>query len=213
MSKFDLITERFGELPYMRPAEAEVIRSIITANEARDILELGFFQGKSTAYMAAILEDLGEGHISTFDLEKARNHSPNIEAVLNETELSHRVTPFFCKRSYTWELQRLISAPDRPLFDFCYFDGGHTWDLTGFGVLLVDMLLRPGGLILLDDMNWSIGRSPYYKKNPQQATKFDADEVQAKPVRLVWETILPHLGYEHVREYPEHNWALARKPF
>ncbi len=123
------------------------------------------------------------------------------------------MTVYYCKRSYTWELQRLISAKDRPQFDFCYFDGGHTWDLTGFGVLLVDMLLRPGGVILLDDMDWSIARSPHYKRNEHLTKRYDQDEVDSKPVRLVWDTILKHLGYEHIREYPEQKWGLARKPY
>ena len=67
------------------------------------------------------------------------------------------MTPILPFRSFTWELQKLIAQVPRPRFDLCYFDGGHTWDNTGFGVLLVDILLRPGGILVLDDMNWSFG--------------------------------------------------------
>lgn len=212
MSKFDLVDTLFGDVKYMTRKQAERLRDIITAEDARDILEIGFYQGKSTAYIAGILEDQGKGSVSTFDLRSAQRHRPNVETLLEKTGLQHRVTVYYCKRSYTWELQRLISAAQRPQFDFCYFDGGHTWDLTGFGVLLVDMLLRPGGTLLLDDMNWSMARSPHYRRNPHLSTRYDDDEVQAQPVRLVWETVLTHLGYEHVREYEDENWGLARKP-
>jgi len=212
MSKFELVDELFGDVPYMRLEQAKILKDIIISEGSKDILEIGFYQGKSTTYIAGILEDLGEGSVTTFDLERARKHDPGIETLLEKTGLSHRVTPFFCKRSYTWELQRLINAPERPQFDLCYFDGGHTWDLTGFGVLLVDMLLRPGGLLLLDDMDWSIARSPHYRSNPNLIGRYDADEAAASPVRLVWDTILPHFGYEHVREYKDQRWGLARKP-
>ncbi|ARE41233.1 hypothetical protein RGUI_3092 [Rhodovulum sp. P5] len=214
MSKFDLVAELFQDIPYMRQFEAEILRDLILQEGARKIIEVGFYQGKSSAYIGAILEDQGEeGSLLTLDMASARRHRPNIEDLLEKAGLAQRVTPIFCKRSYTWELQRLISAPERPLFDFCYFDGGHTWDSTGFGVLLIDMLLRPGGLLLLDDMDWTMSRSKHYQSKPELLRKFDADEVESKPVRLVWDTVLTHLGYEQVREYPDAHWGLARKPF
>jgi len=214
MSKFDLVDELFNDIPYMRRFEAEILRGIFAEERPQKVIEVGFFQGKSSAFIGAMLEDAGgDGHLVTLDMATARRREPNIEALLQKAGLGHRVTPLYCKRSYTWELQRLISMPDRPQFDFCYFDGGHTWDLTGFGVLLIDMLLRPGGLILLDDMDWTMRRSKHYQSRPEQLAKFDDDEVDAMPVRLVWDTILRHLGYEQVREYPDAHWGLARKPF
>lgn len=213
MSTFETVTARFGDVPYMQEAAAATLRDVLLEAGATDLLEIGFYQGKSSAYMAAILEDRGgAGSLLTVDRTGARDHDPNIDTILDDLELSHRVTPLVAKRSYTWELQRLIADPDGPRFDFCYFDGGHTWDLTGFGVVLVDMLLRPGGLLLLDDMDWAIANSPYYTARPSITQKYDDDEVEAFPVRLVWDTVLPHLGYEQFREYPEHHWGLCRKP-
>ncbi len=211
MSHLDRIDELFSDLPYMNRARADVVQSIIQDNNFGDVIEVGFYHGKSSAYIAAILEDQDRGHLSTFDLLTARKKDPNIDDVLSRAGLSHRVTPFFAKRSYTWELQRLINANPRPQFDFCFFDGGHTWDSTGFGVTLIDMLLRPGGMILLDDMDWTIGGSRYYVENPQLMKPYDADERAASSVRLVWDSILPHLGYEQVREYPEYQFGLLRK--
>lgn len=211
MSHLDIVDEHYADTPYMTRSRANLVKAIIEDNNAKDIIEVGFFHGKSSCYIAAILEDQDAGHLSTFDLSKARDKEPNIEEMLAKTGLSHRVTPFFAKRSYTWELQRLITASPRPQFDFCFFDGGHTWDNTGFGVLLIDMLLRPGGLILLDDMDWTIGGSQYYQNNPGRMKPYDMDEREAPAVRRVWETILPHLGYEQVCEYREFQLGLARK--
>ena len=212
MHNFDQVKQEFDDLPYMDHEQALVLRDLIHEENARDILEIGFYQGKSSAYIAAVLEDRGDGSLTTLDRDYARDKEPNIDTVLETMGLSHRVTPIYCFRSYTWELQRLINAQFRPQFDMCYFDGGHNWDTTGFGVLLVDMLLRPGGLLLLDDMEWSIAGSPYHRKNPKRSAMFSPDERTAKPVRLVWETILPHLGYEYIREHKEHQWGVARKP-
>lgn len=209
---FDGITARYAKLPYMVEAQAAVLRDLVVENDCRDILEVGFYHGKSSLYIGAMLEDLGRGHLVTIDRRFARDRTPNIEGLLAETGLEHRVSPRFAFRSFTWELQTLIARTPRPGFDLCYFDGGHTWDETGFGVLLVDLLLRPGGLLVLDDLDWSIATSAAYRRRPERAAGFSTDEATAPGVRRSWELILPHLGYELLEERQDFRWGIARKP-
>ena len=106
----------------------------------------------------------------------------------------------------------MLSASPRPRFDLCYFDGGHVWDETGFGFVLVDRLLRPGGVIVFDDLDWSVDRSPAYRRKPKLAARFSPDEAKAKTVRLVWDLLLPEFGYEKIQEIEEIGWGVARKP-
>lgn len=214
MSKFDEVTERFGDVRYMGEAQAAFLRDFIVRHDLCDLLEIGFYQGKSSSYLAAILEDRGgEGHLTTIDRESAREKSPGIEELLAALGLGHRVTPLWAQRSYTWELGRMVRDGKRAVFDFCYFDGGHTWDLTGFGFVLVDMLLKPGGWIIFDDLDWTIEKSIAKREGRESAyAKFSEDELQARNVRLVFETIVPHLGYGSLSEEPRFHWGIARKP-
>ena len=208
----DQVDTAFGSLPYMTRKQANRLRDLIRNNNACDILELGFFHGKSSAYIAAILEERGtEGHLTTVDLTGARNRAPNINGILAQLHLTSRVTPLFAHRSYTWELQTMLRARPRPMFDLCYIDGGHTWDVTALGAFLVDRLMRPGGLIVLDDLDWSIANSPAFEKSASLRAPFSKDEQQARPVRIVWEEIMPDLGYDHFAEHPDLGWAIARK--
>lgn len=208
MSKFDECTEQFKNLKYMNEGRASYMRDFIQEHGIRDILEIGFFHGKSSAYFASILEDRGTGgHLTTIDLKNATERDPNIFQVLESLDLSHRVTPLLAHRSHTWEMAKLIQKNPRPQFDFCYFDGGHTWDVTGFGFLLVDMLLKPGGWIAFDDLNWSIAKSPTVKKS-----KYSDDEKEANGVRMVYELIAPHLGYVNSFEEAKFGWGFAQKP-
>lgn len=211
MTKFDLVTEKFSTVPYMNRSQASVLKELIEDEKAERILEIGFYHGKSSCYIGAILDDRGSGKLVTIDRESARDRNPNINSMLAECGLAHRVDPVFCYRSYTWELQKLFAANPTPQFDLCYFDGGHSWDGTGFGVVLVDLLLKPGGLIVLDDMDWTINISPFFRQNPQLAAEFSPDERAAPTVRLVWDMILPRLGYSHVCEYKQLHWGVARK--
>jgi len=189
------------------------MRDLIIKHDVRDVLEMGFYHGKSSAYFAAILEDLGRGHLLTIDVTAARSRDPNIGQVLSKLGLSHRVTPVFAHRSYTWELGKMIRAAPRPQFDLCYFDGGHTWDATGFGFVLVDMLLRPGGWIVFDDLNWTIeGAMQDSAKPPRYWLACSPDERAMPAVKLVFDHLVPRLGYTEMRIINGGWWGIARKP-
>jgi predicted O-methyltransferase YrrM len=196
----------------MNAARASVLRDLIIQYDAKDIIEIGFYQGKSSLYIAAVLEDLGRGSLVTIDRQTALDHSPNIHDLLAETGLAHRVEPLLAYRSFTWELQKLIGQAPRPQFDLCYFDGGHTWDETGFGFLLIDLLLRPGGVIVFDDMNWTIAGSAAYKAKPAMLARYSDDEAEARNVERVWDLLVPERGYERVTRFPKLQWGVARKP-
>jgi len=212
MSKFEEITERFATVKYMNAARAEILRDLILRTDASDILEIGFYQGKSSLYIAGALEDLGRGHLVTIDREAAKRHAPNIHDLLAAAGLAHRVTPVFAFRSFTWELQKLIDCDPRPQFDLCYFDGGHTWDETGFGFLLVDLLLRPGGVIVFDDMNWTVAGSAAYGRNPGKSANYSPDEAEARSVERVWDLLVPERGYQRLARLDRIHWGVARKP-
>ena len=212
MRAFDETDRKIGKLEYMTRGNAEFMRDFISDRNLSSLLEIGFFKGKSTAYFAAILEDLGRGHITTVDKKTALDHQPNIDGVLEMTGLSHRVTRVVADRSYTWELLKMSRRAQPPQFDFCYFDGGHTWDATGFGFVLVDRLLKPGGWIIFDDLDWTIEKSlessPHMEKTYR---KHGADERTTPAVRLVFETLVREFGYRNMSEIGEYSWGVAQK--
>lgn len=113
MDHFNRVRSEFDDLPYMRHPQATLIRDIIVEHDAQDILKIGFLHGKSSAYLAAILEDLGRGHLVTIDRNAARQREPNIERVLSALDLTHRVTPVYAERSYTREMAKMIRAKPR----------------------------------------------------------------------------------------------------
>lgn len=212
MNKFDAITRDFAAVKYMDARQATILRDLVRREDAAEILEIGFHRGKGSAYIAAILEDLGRGRLVTIDRAKARTATPGIHDLLGQAGLAHRVEPIFAFRSFTWELGRMLAATPRPQFDLCYFDGGHGWDDTGFGFVLVDRLLKPGGVIVFDDLDWSVARSPAFRRKPKLAARYSPDEAATATVRMVWDLLLPEFGYETLEEIPKIGWGVARKP-
>lgn len=212
MDHFNRVRAEFDDLPYMSHPQAILIRDFIIEHDVTDIIEIGFYHGKSSAYFAAILEDLGRGHLTTIDLNSGNRREPNIEQVLSALDLTRRVTPVYAERSYTWEMAKMIRANPRPQFDLCYFDGGHTWDATGFGFVLVDLLLRPGGWIVFDDLQWTMDAAMQeMAKVPRHWLACSPDERAAPAVQLVFDLLVPHLGYTDRRTANSGQWGIARK--
>jgi predicted O-methyltransferase YrrM len=184
-------------IPHMLPADARELTSFILDNQLFRILELGFCHGVSTSYFAAALDSAGQGHITTVDLESARSNTPNIDHLLNALGLRTHVTVFYEPTSYVWRLMLMLREQPIPQFDFCYVDGAHNWFTDGFAFLLVDKLLRPGGWIVFDDLDWTYASSPTLRDTPLVHAMPDAEK-NATQVRQVYELLVKtHPAYDN----------------
>ncbi len=210
------VRQTLGDLPYMRFEQAEVLSRFLHEHKLRNCLELGFFHGVSSAYIAETLREMGGGHLTTIDLEWTRSKSPNIDAVLAQLDLTEYVTVYYEPRSYTWRMMKMIEAGQNESFDFCYIDGGHLWDVSGFGFFLVEKLVKPGGWVLFDDLDWRV--KPYYDrlvaegKEPEPWMQaLTAEERETKQVRKIWELLVKqHPRFANFGE-TEFSWGFTQK--
>src|SRR4051794_19988960 len=144
----------------MTPEHGRRVYDHIRRSGARDVLELGTAHGVSACYMAAALEAGGEGRVTTVDHAGAA-YEPGPEEVVERAGLSHRVEIVRAHSSYNWFLkERIEERTDAtgvvdPQYDFCYLDGSKNFNVDGLAVVLVEKLLRPGGWLLMDDLDWT----------------------------------------------------------
>lgn len=208
--KFDVVDQAVAGTKFMQSKQGRTLYEFILENRLARVLELGFAHGKSTCYLAAAVDELGgDGHVLTMDLANALERTPNIHELLARCGLAGRVTPVFAARSYTWELMKLLQADPLPQFDLAYIDGGHTWDVTGFGFLLVDRLLAPGGWVVFDDLDWTIASSSVADK--RWAKNLSDEERTTAQVRKVFELLVQtHPDYDQVSERDGWGWARKR---
>lgn len=199
------LSEKYKHLPYMQYKHAKVISKIILEHKYKNLLEIGFYHGKSSLLIASIIESIEDTHLTTLDLPSALDRAPNIHHLLSAEELTEKVTVKLCRRSYTFELMEEIISGTKNKYDFCYFDGGHTIDNTGFGFYLVDKLLTTGGTIVFDDLNWSIA-----KHGVGNYDNYSEEEKEMLPVRAVFENLVKNQGYECF-EIKELGWGVAKK--
>jgi predicted O-methyltransferase YrrM len=215
-SRFDSIARRLAELDY-EPLITESLGRLLYELALRDgiddLVELGFAQGTSSAYLAAALDEKGQGLLTTIDRAEALERVPNIRAVLGHLGLERWVRPVFAADSYTWELLKIVEAQTSdagtlPCFDLCFLDGAHTWETDGFAFLLVDRLLRPDRWIVFDDLRWSFAASPTLRDS-ERVARMGEDERSAQQVHKIVDLLVRPRGYE-VRLLG--NVALAYKP-
>lgn len=215
LSHFDAaiarVDEQFGSLPYMTTRQARYLGALVEREGLTSLLELGTYHGKSTAYIAAILEALGRGSLITIDRIDAAAKQPNVYHLLSSLGLSHRVRVYLEQRSLTWRLMRLIEENHNHCFDFCYFDAGHSWDVTGFAFFLVDRLLKPGGWVIFDDLDWTYDRMIKPDEPvPDFLAHMPEEERRTAQIGKVWELLVCRsTGYETLEVIG--SWGVARK--
>ena len=146
------VKSSLGDTFGMTIEQAEILDKFLKEHELTNILELGFAHGVSSCYFAAIIDDMGKGHLTTIDLNIAKFRQPNIDTLTTKLDFGKYMTIDYENKSYTWRLMKLIEENPEPIFDFCYIDCAHDWYNDGFAFLLVDKLLKPGGWIFFDDM-------------------------------------------------------------
>ena len=66
-----------------------------------------------------------------------------------------------------------------------FLDGSHNFDIDGLAVVLAEKLLRPGGWLLLDDLDWT------YEQNPWVAPELSPDGTRARSARSRTSSGLP----------------------
>lgn len=196
-------------LPNMRLSQADRMRALIHDNRLADVLELGVCHGVSTCYIAAALEAQGKGSITSIDVPSARDNQPNALELLERCGLSHRATVHYEPGGYLWKLMEMLEEDPTPRFDLCYLDGAHEWAIDGFAFFLVDRLLRPGGWIVFDDLDWTIDGSKTVRDHPHHASKPLAER-QAPQVRKVFDLLVrTHPSYDNLSVGGQ--WGYARK--
>jgi predicted O-methyltransferase YrrM len=198
-----------GDVPHMTLKQGLKMTEFIHRHGIKDILELGFSNGVSTCYLAAALDEIGGGRIVTIDKQKQKNNVPNIEQLLDKVGLQNLATWYYEPTSYLWALMKFLEEEPIPMFDLCYVDGAHSWYADGFAFFLVDRLLRPGGWIIFDDLDWTYATSPALK-GTDWVRSMPQEERGTPQVRKIYDLL--------VRTHPcygdftiDEGWAFAHK--
>jgi predicted O-methyltransferase YrrM len=213
---FEKVRSAVSGIPHISELNGRYLYDLIIECRPNRILELGIGHGTGTCYMAAALDELGQGSITSVDLPVSAGFQPNVETMLSWIGLEHLVTVHRMKSGYTWFLHDEIAANTtndacRPTYDLCIIDGPKNWTTDGAAFFMVDKLLNPGGWIIFDDYEWAYGASSKPDTDGVRHDDLSDAELRTPQIREVFELLVKqHPSYGEFRLL-DHSWALARK--
>jgi predicted O-methyltransferase YrrM len=215
--ELETVAAAVENVPYMSPAEGRVVYDHVRRERPEAVLDLGTAHGVSSAYIAAALEANGHGHVTTVESSAVRYENPTAEELLGSLGLSHRVSIDRRFSTYTWFLKEEIQARSdaagncEPAYDFCYLDGAKDWTIDGLTVLLVERLLRDGGWLLMDDLDWTFSSVRGDSVGIVTTARLSRRERTEPHLRAVFDLIVKqHPSFTELR-VEDGWWGWARK--
>lgn len=160
----------------------EVIKNwdaIIPALKPQKYLEIGSYEGRSICYLIDKIGDLLDLEIHAVDTWQggedyqskqlmATVAMSTVEATfkLNVQETiaaaKKKIDVFVHKGRSDKELAKLLDKYEN-YFDLIYVDGSHTTSDTLCDMVLSFKLLRPGGMMIVDDYLWHVDQNPDFR--------------------------------------------------
>ena len=204
--KFNNIEKTLALIPFTSPSKGKIFYDHILKYKPKKCLELGFAHGTATCYIAAALAELGDGKITAVDLKKSYFMKPNIENLLDKTNLGKFVDVVREENSYNWFLNREIEKNSdnnyncESKYDFIFIDGPKDWTIDGLAFFLSDKLLKKDGWIVFDDYMWNNHKvEEEIKDIPDfDPSKFSEDQNTIPNVKEVFQKlVMQHPNYSN----------------
>jgi predicted O-methyltransferase YrrM len=189
------------------------IYQCIVQNRLTACLELGSGHGATSCVIGAAVQETG-GRAVTIDM---RLHQPaNAQSLKQHVGLGPELEVIIDPLGYNWWLADLLRQQDagdayQPLFDFIFLDGAHEWQPDALAVYLAVQLLKPGGWLVLDDLDFSLRSMPHWRNSHGHLSDRELDTCQ---IGMVWDLVIKHhpeLQNFHVSEGSRVGWARKRR--
>lgn len=132
--------------------------SLIKDNKFKNILEVGFAYGISALFMTQALKENGSGKLISIDPNQSTQWKniavKHLKQSLGEADFS-KYSELLEEPSYS-AMSKLLSSKTfgsgANSMDLIFIDGMHLFDYTLVDLFYSDLLLRVGGVVVLDDI-------------------------------------------------------------
>ncbi|MFC1694669.1 class I SAM-dependent methyltransferase [Pseudomonadota bacterium] len=218
--KFEEAHNFVNDVPYITKGNARVLYDLIIENNLVNILELGIGFGSATCYMAAALDELGGGKITSVDLLSAGEFfKPSAEEQVEKMGLTHLVEVVRMKTGYNWFLHDEIHRQTKndvcmEKYNLCIIDGPKNWTIDGAAFFMVDKLLLKDGWLIFDDYSWTYADADKGRDQTDGITHRELSKAEREipHIREIFELLVKqHPNYGKLMLMEEANWAIAQK--
>lgn len=224
-AEFAQLVRWIDSTPWMAPHQGRRVWNHFREHRPQVALDIGTCYGTSAAYMAGACKANGFGRVVTVDSGQLDD---TVEIVKWCRALWDRcgVTDYIemvriSDSNYAWWLMEQVAARStagscEPMYDFAYLDGAKLLTLDTTAVVFIEHLLRPGGWLLMDDLDWSADLHPemvpiVLYPETQTSYKFSEAERSAAHLRAVFDLVVKqHPSFTRFIEQ-DGQWGWAQK--
>ena len=163
------------------------LEAILESNkEPINVAEIGIGVGATSVEIAKRLRDIDSFYFFSYE-----NDVKELDADLKATD--------YCKcnlypmgnstaiyDSYNWKLGFLYFK-NNVMFDLVYLDGAHSFFHDALATVLLKSIIKPGGILIFDDVFWSFKESPTLNpdKRPQTLKEYSMEQIETYQVKMV----------------------------
>ncbi len=142
------------------PRIAQILNRIILYKNYSNVLELGTSLGISACYLA----NAPQAFLTTIEGSKAVWQQA--QQTFEQAKLTHKVISL--QGTFDQLLPEVLAK--KPMFDFIFIDGNHSYEATMRYVEILNPFLSENGLLILDDIYWSPGMTKAWKETSEKFT-------------------------------------------
>lgn len=135
-------------------AEGVLIHKSIAAVQAKTTLDIGLGYGVSSMFICDALAQSGINNVQHIAIDPHQHDATFRGIGLNNLRLAgyDRITRFIGQPSHV-ALPALLN--EKTVIDFVFLDGYHTFDHALVDFFYADLILKEGGIVIIDDTDWA----------------------------------------------------------
>jgi predicted O-methyltransferase YrrM len=155
-SLLEKLDKMCADIPYTPPRVCHMLFDMAASFDKPAIVEVSAGYGKATIYFAAAARARG-GFVKSVDILERKWQGRSATDLLREADLLD-VCEVTLREDARWYLLDLFDNKPGCWIDVAYIDAAHTIEVDAFVALALWTHLRPGGVLIFDDLDWVPGR-------------------------------------------------------
>ena len=160
----------------------------------KSIAEIGVYKGHTTKEIIKIIDKKTKLYLFDFH-DRLEVLSKELKKLgFNNFECYSNTYKYL--DSYNTSLNKVWVKNKKPIFDYIFLDGAHTFPIDALTFFICDLLLQKGGYIDFDDYDWSLKSSPSQGPDVFPLTKklYSDEQINEKGIKILIENYVEVSG-------------------
>lgn len=219
-------TEGYETISKPSQSVINVLENLLESNKRPIVVaEVGVGIGATSVEIAKRLRDIDSFYFFSFEEDVKELFVDLKDADYCKCKLYPMGNSTVKYDSYNWKLSSMC-LENEMVFDIVFLDGAHSLFHDGLATVLLKKLIKPGGILIFDDVFWSYMSSP--KNNPEKRPEiledYTREQIETEQIKRVinifmenddewerigdinWETTYRKIGPRGISRYIKKIW-------